>query len=191
MRRNTHTLPAIFVVLAAAAALSGCSTFGVTEKYDRTPAGWHVHWIDHGTISTGRHSRSELYAAFDAAMERSFTEAAAKVNLSRDYVAKTIRHRDALYTLHDDSIFEVASGSADAPNAVDASGETGGRSHTAVAYFLWVSVKNGTAIPAGTAPWTVHPNPNHADETIYGTEPADRLYPALGYELHWQFTLNP
>jgi hypothetical protein len=167
----------------------GCGVLpGTRDMYDRTKNDWHVHWMEKGTITMGLMSKDQVMAQFDDAMERSFPECAAKVGLPEEYVRKQIRDRDALYTLEDDSIFQVAPGSADAPKAVWASGLTAGRTHTTVAYYLWVSVPNGT-VPPGVPAWTVHPNPNHPDQTIYGV--STKLYPALGYELHWQFTEVP
>ncbi len=76
------------------------------EKYDRTPAGWHVHWEEQGTLTTGLHDKRQLYVLFDAAMERSLDECAARVNLPRGYVASKIRSNDALYTLIDNFYFQ-------------------------------------------------------------------------------------
>lgn len=170
--------------------LSACNTFGLTEQYDRTPEGWHVHWLEHGTLLSGAHTRLELYNMFDAAMIRSIAECSKKVNLPEDYIRKSIKERDALYTLYDDSIFPVAPGSADAPTAVWASGMTSGRSNTSIAFYLWVSV-DPTQVPKNAHSWTIHPNPNHSDKMIYGADQPGNEYPALGYELHWQFTQTP
>jgi hypothetical protein len=169
----------------------GCGVLpGTREQFDRTPAGWHVHWLDQGSIASGKYDKDVLLSLFDKAMERSFPECSAKVGLPEAYVRNSIKERDALYTLHDDSIFKVAPGSADAPLAVWASGVTDGRTHVQVAFYLWVTTPNGT-VPADAPAWTIHPNPNRPTETIYGTLPAGREYPALGYELHWQFTEVP
>lgn len=170
--------------------LPACLIPNSKDRYDRTPNGWHVHWLEQGTITTGLHSKLQVLVQFDVAMERSFPECAAKVGLPEDYVRRTIRDRDALYTLHDDSIFQVAPGSADNPTGTWASGLEVGRTHSEVAYYLWISVAPA-AVPVDAPGWTLHQNPNRPAETIYGKEVDGGWYPALGYELHWQFTEIP
>jgi hypothetical protein len=167
--------------------LTGCP---IKKKGDRTPNGWLVSWEEEGTISTGLHTRLELYTLFDAAMERAFPWVATKVGLPESYVRHKIKDNDSIYYLRDDSIFQVDPGSTDAPNAVWASGLTLGRTHTRVAFYEWVSV-DPSAVPVTAPVWTIHPNPNHADKTIYGDDQAGNEFPALNYEMHWQFTDIP
>jgi hypothetical protein len=169
---------------------AGCKLPGARDKYDRTPNGWHVRWKDQGTESTGLHTKAEILALFDSAMERAIPWCANYVGLDVGYVRSTIKKRDALYTLHDDSIFPAPLGSEDAPTQVWCSGLTWGRSFTEVAFYLWVSV-DPAAVPVDAPVWTIHQNPNHADKTIYGVEQAGNEFPALQYELHWQFTERP
>ena len=168
--------------------LIGCPL--TKKKGDRTPNGWLVSWEEEGTISTGLHTRLELYTLFDAAMERAFPVCAAKVGLPESYVRHKIKDNDSIYYLRDDSIVQAEPGSADAPNAVWASGVTYGRTHTRVAFYEWVSV-DPAAVPVDAPVWTIHQNPNHADKTIYGADQAGNEFPALVYEIHWQFTEIP
>lgn len=191
----------MFVILLCPSFLLavGCGILpGTREEFDRTPAGWHVHWIENGTITSGLRTREELFTRFDATMEAAIPWCATKVGLPVDYVRKTIRDRDALYTLHDDCMFRVDPGSVDAPTATWASGATDGRTHTRIAYYLWRPVKsNATPVdPLLTEartlrPWTIHQSPTNSDEIIFSVEEEGHYYPALDYELHWQFTEIP
>lgn len=169
----------------------GCSVPGGRDKFDRTPGGWHVHWLDQGTESTGLHTKAEILSLFDAAMERSFPECATHVGLPESYVRKAIHDRDALYTLVDNAWFAVGLGSSDAPNAVYASGLTEGRTHVTVAFYNLTSLLNGSTFPPEAPSWTFHAGIAHPDRTYFGVELDGLQYPALGYELHWQFTQNP
>ncbi len=172
--------------------LGGCKLPGSRDTFDRTPNGWHVHWVDQGSLARGAHSKGQVLELFDAAMERSFPECALKVGLPEAYVRKTIKERDALYTLVDNFYFAVDPGSADAPDAVYATGCTYGRTHTTVAFYN--KSLSGVVDPATIAPqvlpWTIKYSPK-AGLWYWGFEMDGDQYPALGYELHWQFTEIP
>jgi hypothetical protein len=172
---------AAFVLLL----LAGCKP---REQYDRTPMGWHVHWEDQGTLVTGLHTKLQLFNLFDAAMERSFDECSARLNIPRAAVASTIKRNDALYELVDNFYFAVDPGSADAPDAVYASGITYNRVEVKVAFY---SKFGGTSTPPAYSydvpPWTVKQGPT-TGLWYWGAEADGQQYPALGYELGWQFT---
>ncbi len=58
--------------------------------------------------------------------------------------------------------------------------------------------KQGPALPAdvppdalSTLPWTLKPSTSYPGQLYWGAELDGQQYPALGYELHWQFTLAP
>lgn len=180
--------------------LSGCHLPWDREQYDRTPNGWHVHWKEQGTITTGLHSRLELYSLFDAAMERSFPECAAKVGLPESYVRSKIRKNDALYTLVDDFFFKVEGGPAvDAPNALYATGETEDRIEVIIAFYdkdQDTSLNPDGAVtpamvPVSAPSWSLKASTKYPGLVYYGIELDGQQYPALGYELHWQFTNVP
>lgn len=178
----------ILFALLLVIALAGCSVLN-REKYDRTPAGWHVHWLDQGTLTTGLHSKAQLYELFDASMDRALLECATKVNLPTGYVINTIRDRDALYELHDNFYFAVAPGSADAPTAVYASGITYNRYLTGVAFYN--KAGPATNAPTDVIPWTIKASTSFPGQVYWGVETDGEQYPALSYELHWQFTSIP
>lgn len=170
--------------------LGGCML--KREQYDRTPRGWHVHWVDQGTITTGLHSKFELMLLFDAAMERSMPECAAKVGLPESYVRGKISDNDALYTLVDNFYFPIVDGipAVDAPTAKYAAGETLSRIETYVAFYN----KQGPVvppIPVAGPQWAQHISASFPGQVYYGSEVDGDQYPALGYELHWQFTEVP
>jgi hypothetical protein len=163
------------------------------EKYDRTPAGWHVHLEDQGTIGTGLHDKAQLFALFDAAMERALDECAVKVGLDRGYCRSRIRKNDALYTLVDNFYFPVAPGSADAPTATFASGCTYNRYETTVAFYNKAAgtPADPSLVPPTAPSWTLKPSTTAPGLVYWGEERPGEQYPALGYELHWQFTEIP
>lgn len=188
-----HLLPVLVLALLAGCPLS-------REKYNRTPGGWHVHWQDQGTVATGIHSPLELFVLFDQAMAQAIPWCANYVNLPADYVAHKLRDNDALYTLVDDFFFPVPYGSAsDAPTATAATGETFDRIEVEIAF--WNRDRDYTLNPDGavtptmvpaTAPsWTLKASVKYPGLVYYGVEIPGSEYPALGYELHWQFTTNP
>lgn len=171
--------------------LTGCPLN--REKFDRTPNGWHVHWLDSGTIATGLHTKPELFALFDAAMERSFPECAAKVGLPESYVRSKIRENDALYTLVDNFYFPIVDGipAVDAPSALFASGETLNRLEVWIAFYNKAPPVDFRAqVPKTAPPWTIKAGVS-LPVWYYGEELDGMQYPALGYEQHWQFTEIP
>ena len=170
------------------------------KRFDRTPAGWHVHWIEQGTQLTGRHTKLELLVLFDAAMERALAECATKVGLPEAYCRGKIRSNDALYTLVDNFYFPVPLGSAaDAPLATFATGETFNSVEVTVAFYDKdrdtstnpTGAVNPTQVPADAPAWAIKPSASFPGLVYYGYEYDGSQYPALGYELHWQFTDVP
>jgi hypothetical protein len=177
--------------LILALCLSGCPL--KDKKADRTPNGWRVKWKEQGTLTTGLHTQAEVYALFDAAMERSFPECAAKVGLPEGYIRSVIQDRDALYTLVDNFYWYVGPGSQDSPNTVYASGVTFSRYDTWVAFYNKAAASPAlpTAVPVNAPSWTLKDSTSFPGQVYWGEERPGEQYPALGYELHWQFTLNP
>lgn len=167
--------------------LTGCPLN--REKFDRTPNGWHVHWIDSGTIATGLHTKPELFALFDAAMERSFPECAAKVGLPESYVRSKIRENDALYTLVDNFYFPIVDGipAVDAPSALFASGETLNRLEVWVAFYNKKGPDLPVNVPIVSPPWVRRDSTTYPGQVFWGMQDPLNEYPALGYELGWQF----
>jgi hypothetical protein len=173
--------------------LTGCNLPWDREKYDRTPAGWHVHWLERGTLEAGLHSRLQLYQLFDAAMERSFPECATKVGLPESKIRSTIRENDALYTLVDSFYFNDIGQPTDANGTTTASGETLDRFEVYVAFFNRDAPGpvDPNAVPVDAPSWTIKPSVSFPGKVYYGEEDLGNQYPALGYELHWQFTNAP
>lgn len=171
--------------------LAGCNLPWDREKYDRTPNGWHVHWTEQGTILTGLHDHLQLYSLFDAAMERSFPECAAKVGLPESYVRSKIRDNDALYTLVDNFHFTDIGQPTDANGTTEASGETLDRVEVWVAFYNKAGPDIPANVPATAPSWTLKSSTSFPGQVYWGVETPGGQYPALGYELHWQFTNVP
>lgn len=161
--------------------LAGCPIN--REKFDRTPNGWHVHWEDQGTESTGLHTKAQLLALFDSSMERAIDECATQMNRTPQEIRSRAKDYDTLYTLVDNAWFEVNGGSVDAPDAAFAAGCVYGRHNLTVAFYSLKSVPNGTAIPTDSPSWTIHAGIAHPNSTFYGEEVDGQQFPALGFEL--------
>ncbi len=164
--------PMIRFALVLTLLLGGCWQPG-KKHHDRTPAGWEVKWEEQGTISTGLHTREQLYSLFDAAMVRGCAESDATMKLPAGTSMSRAKRYETLYTLVDNAWFPVGDGFA--------AGCVYGRHNLSVAFYSLKSVPNGTPIIA--PPWTLHQGIAHPDQTFYGEEVDGEQYPALGHEL--------
>jgi hypothetical protein len=178
-------------------ALVGCSVLGSnTVPYDSTPSGWHVVWQDRGTLATGRHSKAELYASFDAAVVRACGEMQTQHGppYTLGYVMTRLQDRQKSYktffTLVDHFQFPIAPGSADFPSATSATGLNDGRGNITVAFWSGIGKDGGVAtealVPSSAPPWT-HYHSSVTGRWYWGVETPGGQYPALGYEIGHNF----
>jgi hypothetical protein len=177
----------------ALAALVLLAPACLIHKPERTPAGWKVKWEEQGTITTGLHTRLEVFQLFDAAMDRAVVECATLLSLDPGYVHHRIKDDDATYTLVDNFYFPIIGGMAavDAPDAQFASGETLDRVEVWVAFYSKAGPALPADVPTNAPPWTLRASTTYPGQNWWGTEIQGQQYPALWYELHWQFTNNP
>lgn len=180
----------LWLILIIPSLLLGCPTD--RERYDRTPNGWHVHWEERGTVTTGLHSKLQLYQLFDSAMERGIQEVHDGWGFDLAYVRHVLRERDALYTLVDNFYFPVIGGPAqDDPTAQYASGETLNKFEVYVAFYNKGGPDTPEKVPADAPSWTLKDSVSFPGKVYWGAEIDGHQYPATGYELHWQFTNVP
>jgi hypothetical protein len=162
------------------------------EKDDRTPAGWKVKWHEQGTLSLGLHDKAQLYALFDAAMDRGIQEVQTGWGFDAGYVRHKLRENDALYHLVDNFYFPVIGGPpVDVPDAKYASGETLDRFEVYIAFYDKQGPDDPANVPAASPGWTLKDSTSYPGKVYWGMELDGQQYPATGYELHWQFTTAP
>lgn len=173
--------------------LGGCF-LDKKDHSERTPGGWRVQYVDQGTLSGGFHTKAELYALFDGAMARSVEECALKVGLPSGYVVSKLRDLDGIYHLVDNFYFAVPDPASvvDVPGALYASGMTVSKRETWVAFYC--KSEDSPKLPSEVdpaRPWTVKASTTFPGMIYWAEEYDGRQYPALGYELHWQFSSAP
>jgi hypothetical protein len=154
--------------LYALILLAGCQKDHIDqEPFLITDAGYAVRWQDDGTLDQGLYTKAELYAAFDAAVER-----------SAGYLAK--------YGAQPSQVLAAAHGSAftlidNRRFWMPSTWVSGCNSMTGSIMVVYWGTKTGATLPVDLAcPWTAAFNPANG-LWYWGIDP--KPYPALGHEL--------
>lgn len=169
---------ALLVWLVPVFLLAGCGDDDDEPRYDRTPGGFLVQWIDRGAISTGWTTKAALYAEFDVAMERVGRE------LLRDHGVDPATTRiyalGILYILHDHVFFWTSAGPATGAYWPYRTPEI------AVAYWPYGSDPDPANVPATAPAWTVYQGTS-TGTWYWGIYDPANMYAALGYEVGHRF----
>lgn len=156
--------------------IGGGTTF---KGMDRTPMGWHVDWVDQGTLVTGRHTKLEVYQLFDAAMTRAAVAYQFKTGRPAAEYLKKIKDTGIGFILRDHFMFPVQGVAIDFPGAAYASGETQGPAVT-LAFYNKASSTWASDVPADAPVWTVIQG--KSGTWYWAVEYPGSQYPALEYE---------
>jgi len=179
----------LFLILIFPSMLFG-SGGCAKDPYDRadvTPAGWHVTWTDAGTVTSGLHTKDQIYDLFDAAMVRAAGQVETIYGIPSVHVLNRARNGKRVHDLRDGFAFLVVGSPSDFPNAVYASGEImSGKMILAFWSLDPGAATDPSLIPSSAPLWTVLRSPS-TGLYRWGLEVEGDQFPALWYELGHQW----
>lgn len=172
MKSARRFLLLLLLVPSALLGLTGCPFDRWFEesdyrKADKTPNGWHVNYGDQGTVGGGHATLVEVYADFDAAMDRTYV---ALGQAAWDVV----RDRKVVFELVDHTRFPI--------QGVYATGAYDGGDGIIVAMYATQSAPPGSPFPAQALPWTCRIG-TVTGTTYWGQREGNVPFPALEHEI--------
>lgn len=169
------SVAALIVALTALGCASSHHHEADSPPWEISGAGYHVRYVDQGTVMTGRATKGQIYEWHAAAVERAAGELA-KYGIPAAQVYATAIEK--AWSLEDNCAF-FAYGNENLP----ATGQYLPQSNTIrVCLYCW---RDGTKamIPKDAPSWTIRQDPNGTDHWRWGVLETGGWFPAAAHEI--------